>query len=83
MNRMEFMRELEKLLEGIPQKEREEALAYYNDYFDDAGAENEQNVIQSLGSPKKVAESIRRDMGEDASYFAEKAPEYELSLIHI
>ena len=78
MNRMEFMRELENLLEGIPQKEREEALAYYNDYFDDAGAENEQNVIQSLGSPEKVAESIRRDMGEDASYFAEKAPEYEV-----
>lgn len=78
MMRQEFMEHLEKLLWDISENERKEALQYYNDYFDDAGAENEQNVIQSLGSPKKVAESIRRDMGEDASYFAEKAPEYEL-----
>lgn len=78
MMRQEFMEHLEKLLWDISENERKEALQYYNDYFDDAGAENEQNVIQSLGSPKKVAESIRRDMGEDASYFAEKAPEYEV-----
>lgn len=82
MNRLEFMRELASLLSGMSEKEREEALAYYNDYFDDAGVENEQNVIQSLGSPQKVAESIRRDMGEDADYFAEKAPEYEVVSYH-
>lgn len=82
MNRLEFMRELASLLSGMPEKEREEALVYYSDYFDDAGVENEQNVIQSLGSPQKVAESIRRDMGEDAGYFAEKAPEYEVVSYH-
>lgn len=42
--------------------EREEALQYYNDYFNDAGAENEQDVIQALGSPEKVAENIKRDL---------------------
>lgn len=58
MNRQEFLRQLESLLYSIPANERADALAYYNDYFDEAGVENEQNVIQELGSPQKVAQSI-------------------------
>lgn len=58
MNRQEFLRQLESLLYAIPANERADALAYYNDYFDEAGTENEQNVIQELGSPQKVAQSI-------------------------
>lgn len=62
MNRTEYMRQLESLLQNISLTEREEALQYYNDYFNDAGAENEQDVIQALGSPARVAENIRRDL---------------------
>ena len=39
MNRTEFMSQLEILLRNVSDGEREEALQYYNDYFDDAGAE--------------------------------------------
>ncbi|MDD2968947.1 MAG: DUF1700 domain-containing protein [Lachnospiraceae bacterium] len=59
MNRIEFLRQLEVLLSGISQSEKEEAIQYYNDYFDDAGAENETEVIRALGSPAKVAETIK------------------------
>lgn len=62
MNRVEFMRQLESLLQSISRTEREEALQYYNDYFDDAGVENEQEVIEALGNPARVAETIRRDL---------------------
>ena len=62
MSRAEFMRQLESLLQNISQTEREEALQYYNDYFDDAGAENEQDVLEALGNPARVAENIKRDM---------------------
>lgn len=62
MNRNDFMRQLESLLQNIAPAEREEALQYYNDYFDDAGKENEQEVIEALGNPARVAESIRRDL---------------------
>ncbi len=62
MNRTEFMRQLESLLQNISPMEREEALQYYNDYFDDAGVENEQSVIEALGTPAKVAENIKRDL---------------------
>ena len=59
MGRWEFMRKLEELLSDISPSEREEALQYYNDYFNDAGRENEKEVIQALGSPEEVAEIVR------------------------
>lgn len=62
MNRVDFMQQLESLLQSIAPMERDEALQYYNDYFDDAGKENEQEVIGALGNPARVAENIRRDL---------------------
>ena len=56
------MRQLESLLQNISATEREEALQYYNEYFNDAGPENEQNVIEALGNPAKVAENIKKDI---------------------
>ena len=53
MNREQFIRELERLLKDLPAGEREAAIQYYNDYFDDAGAENEAQVIRELGRDRK------------------------------
>ncbi|MBR3811528.1 MAG: DUF1700 domain-containing protein [Agathobacter sp.] len=61
MRREEFMKELAYLLRDIPVNEREDALAYYENYFDEAGVENEYKVIQKLGSPASVAEKILAD----------------------
>ena len=66
MNRVEFMNQLKNLLWDIPEGEREEALNYYEDYFDDAGVENEAQIIASLGSPEKVAAIIKVGLKEDA-----------------
>ena len=66
MNRNEFLRRLEVLLSDISKEEREEALQYYRDYFEDAGAEHEADVIRKLGSPEKVAETIKADLTRDA-----------------
>ena len=62
MNRNEFMRRLEILLSDISKEERDEALQYYRDYFEDAGAEHEAEVIRELESPEKVAETIKADL---------------------
>lgn len=59
MNRAEFMSRLAALLQNMPPAEREEAIQYYNDYFDDAGEGNEAGVIASLGSPEELAKSIQ------------------------
>lgn len=73
MSRWEFMRQLEQLLFDISPNEREEALQYYNDYFNDAGAENEQEVIQALGTPEQVAKIVKEGLagGGDAGTFTE------------
>lgn len=65
MERKEFMRRLEALLSDLPENERAEALQYYNDYLDDAGVENEAAVLEELGSPDRLAESIRQGLKED------------------
>lgn len=66
MNRIEFMTELAALLQDVPVEERVEAMQYYNNYFDDAGEENEQQVILELGNPKKVAATIKADLENQA-----------------
>ena len=53
MNRKKFIEELAFLLQDIEDAEREEAMQYYEDYFDEAGPENEQQVINDLGSPSQ------------------------------
>lgn len=73
MNKEEFLQRLRNLLSGIPMAEAEEAMAYYRDYFADAGVENEARVIEELGSPEKVAENIRKDLGYPAEHNQEAA----------
>ena len=64
MNRAEFMSRLTALLQDVPPAEREEAITYYNEYFDDAGVGNEAGVIASLGSPEELARSIKAGLSD-------------------
>ena len=59
MTKEQFLFQLEQKLLDIPEDERAEAMEYYRDYFNDAGPENEEQVIAELGSPDKVAASIK------------------------
>ncbi len=64
MNRAEFLRRLTELLSDVSPTEREEAIQYYNDYFDDAGVENESGVIASLGTPEELARTIKAGLSD-------------------
>lgn len=64
MNRNEYMAALRRALSVLPEEERASALRYYEEYFDDAGPENEQRVIADLGAPETVAEQILADYRE-------------------
>ncbi len=75
MNKTEFLEQLERLLWDISCQEREEALDFYRSYFEDAGEENEAQVIQELGSPGKVAAIIKADL-EDGSQEREEALDF-------
>lgn len=56
---------------GYPGAGKKEALEYYRSYFEDAGEENEANVIQELGSPGKVAAVIKADLVENREEYGE------------
>lgn len=61
MSRNEFMEELGRLLYELPIVEREEAIRYYESYFEEAGADQEQVVLEELGSAERIAAQILRD----------------------
>jgi len=67
MSREEYMKQLAYLLQDIPEEERREALEYYEDYFEEAGAGQEYSVIEMLGSPEKVVALIKEGLvGENS-----------------
>ncbi len=58
MNKQRYLEILRKKLNKLPAAEIDAAVEYYTEYFEEAGPENEQNVIANLGSPKTVASKI-------------------------
>lgn len=66
MNRKEFLSRLEQALQEMPAEECRRAVEYYENYFDEAGPEKEQEVLEQLGTPEKVAEDILRDYRESS-----------------
>ncbi|MCM1059392.1 MAG: DUF1700 domain-containing protein [Eubacterium sp.] len=65
MTRAEYLAELESNLVSLPKEERDMAVSFYSEYFDEAGPENEQAVIEDLGKPYALARSI---IGETSAY---------------
>ena len=73
MNRIEFMNQLRALLTDLPTNEREEALTYYENYFEDAGEDNEARIIREFGSPGRLSAIIRDEVYDGGSSFEERA----------
>lgn len=62
MDKKTYMAELERELRRLPKADRDEALLYYAEYFDDAGPEHETEALEELGSAKNAAEQILRNV---------------------
>lgn len=62
MSKEEFLFELRAALAGMQVEELENAMAYYEEYFAEAGPEREAEVIQELGTPQKLAAQLRVDI---------------------
>lgn len=61
MNRNEFIEALRRELRNLPQDEIDAAVEYYEEYFDEAGPDREQEVLEGLDSPKKIAGQIKSE----------------------
>lgn len=74
MSKLEFMKQLEYLVQDITEDDKRDAIQYYYDYFEDAGEENEDSIIRELGSPERIAAIIRADLNsllEEGGEFSE------------
>lgn len=61
MGRAEYMRCLQHRLRRLPREDFDKAVAYFEEYFDEAGAENEEQAIEDLGMPDMAADQIIRE----------------------
>lgn len=61
MTRSEYLIQLRQRLSGLSEAEIADAVAYCNEYFDEAGEGNEQLAINDLGAPAKFAAQLRAD----------------------
>ncbi len=74
MTRREYLDKLSNLLSDLDSAERQDALNYYEDYFDEAGLGADDQVMESVDSPEKVAKNIFAGMdneSEDQGVFTE------------
>ena len=60
MTRKEYMEQLRKYLKRLPKEDYENAIEYFSEYFDEAGPENEQQVMEELGEPEKKRRNCRQ-----------------------
>lgn len=74
MTRFQFIAELRARLVALTNEERESAIKYYEEYFDDAGEEKEQEVIKNLVSPEKIAKQILSDYNKKEKASSEFVP---------
>ncbi len=60
MTKAEYLKELENRIQRLPQKERAEILADYQEHFEMglANGKSEAEICTSLGTPRSVAQSI-------------------------
>lgn len=65
MSRTAFMLQLEKGLKPLPKEERNNALAYYREYWDDNAGRDEKEISRELGDPKFIAKQIVNDYAEN------------------
>lgn len=61
MNREIYMERLKHRLKRLPREDYDRAVAYFTEYFDEAGPEQEAQAIEDLGSPELAADQIIRD----------------------
>ena len=58
MTRTEYIAKLTKYLRKLPQRTMKRPLEYFMEYFEEAGPENEAQVIAELGTPKEAAHEV-------------------------
>ena len=62
MPKTEYMKILTHNLRRLPKEDYDRAIEYFEEYFAEAGPENEQQAIADLGSPDEAAKALIVDL---------------------
>lgn len=83
MNKQDFMKELNDKLHKLPEEEKNNALKYYEEYFEEAGDDKELNILEELGSPSNIASQIIADFAIKETELDEKKSKSRISTVWI
>lgn len=68
MNKDSYLKALRHYLRKLPKEDFDNAMAYFTEYFEEAGPENETTVIADLGTPKEAAADLLRNLMTEGSH---------------
>ena len=78
MTKYEYLAELEKKLDMLSYEDKNQALEYYESYFEDAGKENIAKVIEELGSPGALYFIVSKNADGKANYSYDTSSDEEV-----
>lgn len=81
MTKVEYLAKLDKYLRKLPKEDYQEAMDYFSEYFEEAGPENEAQVIAELGTPKEAARDIISRLLDEKIIDQEKTPKSRVSRV--
>ncbi len=78
MNKKEYLKQLSEHLDKLPKKDYDDVMEHFEEYFDEAGGEGEEELIRELGDPREVATDILTKLLNDEEISdVDRTQEYE------
>lgn len=62
MTKTEYLNQLQKYLKRLPKADYENAMEHFTEYFEEAGPEKEERVMQELGTPREAAADLLKNL---------------------
>lgn len=79
MTREQYMEALKRYLRRLPKNDYDNAIEYFTEYFEEAGPENEQEVIRELGAPREAARELLMHLLDESTGNSRKEDITDLS----
>lgn len=81
MTKVDYLAKLDKYLRKLPKEDYQETMDYFSEYFEEAGPENEAQVIAELGTPREAARDIISRLLDEKIINQEKRPKSRVSVV--
>lgn len=81
MTKVDYLAKLDKYLRKLPKEDYQETMDYFSEYFEEAGPENEAQVIAELGTPREAARDIISRLLDEKIINQEKTPKSRVSMV--